>query len=186
LQKSLPVPVIVKAVFINLFDRYFTQKNSCQSGYPVSNFGISQISGRPDIRQKQYPVQPQLEYPLFSLWVFRGLLRPEHYDFWLQLLDIDEDGREHQAAVLAAALAAWPQHLDFWELHIHLAPVLLLDGSHNNTNNRPEVCGQALRTALNNISNQEDRMKLWKCYLQVAFLADLYKCKCFYNLSTKL
>jgi hypothetical protein len=28
------------------------------TGYPVSGFWISRISGRPDIRQKQYPVHP--------------------------------------------------------------------------------------------------------------------------------
>jgi hypothetical protein len=42
----------------------FYQKYSCQAkypaltGYPVSGFRISRISGRPDIRQKQYPVHP--------------------------------------------------------------------------------------------------------------------------------
>jgi hypothetical protein len=30
------------------------------AGYPVSGFWISRISGRPDIRQKQYPVHPYI------------------------------------------------------------------------------------------------------------------------------
>jgi hypothetical protein len=67
------VPVIVKALFEqNLF--YFTQNifvktnirpdirypalTGYPAGYPVSGFWISRISGRPDIRQKQYPVHP--------------------------------------------------------------------------------------------------------------------------------
>jgi hypothetical protein len=31
------------------------------TGYPISGYWISRISGRPDIRQKQYPVHP---YPV--------------------------------------------------------------------------------------------------------------------------
>jgi hypothetical protein len=44
----------------------FYQKYICQAkyparypaGYPVSGFWFSRISGRPDIRQNQYPVHP--------------------------------------------------------------------------------------------------------------------------------
>jgi hypothetical protein len=71
LQKS--VPVIGKAVFINLFDilpKNIVVKPSIRpdirypaltgfpAAYPVSGFLISRMSGRPDIRQKHYPVHP--------------------------------------------------------------------------------------------------------------------------------
>jgi hypothetical protein len=35
--------------------------NGYPAGYPVSGFWISRISGRPDIRQKQYPVHPNFD-----------------------------------------------------------------------------------------------------------------------------
>jgi hypothetical protein len=38
------------------------------AGYPVSSLWINRISGRPDIRQKQYPVHP------YSLWVKQVVL----------------------------------------------------------------------------------------------------------------
>jgi hypothetical protein len=56
--------MIVKAVLYILFDSWPKIYGSCQAkypaGYPVSGFRISRISGRPDIRQKQYryPVYP--------------------------------------------------------------------------------------------------------------------------------
>jgi hypothetical protein len=58
LQKA----IIVKAVFINLFDilpKIIVCQAKYPAGYPVS--GLHRISGirpSPDIRQKQYPVHP--------------------------------------------------------------------------------------------------------------------------------
>jgi hypothetical protein len=56
--------IIVKAFFLKKIYFLFYQKYICQdkypalTGYPVSGFWISRISGRPDIWQKQYPVHP--------------------------------------------------------------------------------------------------------------------------------
>jgi hypothetical protein len=84
LQKS----IIDKAVFINLFyilpkillsgqvsgrisgirplpDIRYPAFTGYPAGYPVSGFWIRRISGRPDIRQKQYPVHPYPKYLLF-------------------------------------------------------------------------------------------------------------------------
>jgi hypothetical protein len=42
------------------------------AGYPVSGFWISRLSGRPDIRQKQYPVHP---YKILLVFLTGNILK---------------------------------------------------------------------------------------------------------------
>jgi len=95
-----------------------------------------------------------------------------HYDFWLQLVDVNEN-RVQQSAVLQQALAACPQHVDFWELHINLAPIVEPpSGQQEQPTSGAERCGEALRSALDRVTCKDDRLKLWQCYLQVHGLAE--------------
>jgi hypothetical protein len=118
------------------------------------------------------PPPPQCNLKTVCFWYCRKLLRPIHYDFWLQLVDVNED-RVQQSAVLRQALAAWPQHVDFWELHIHLAtlPPPAPEPPSGQKEQLPsggaELCGEALRSALDRVTGKDDRLKLWQCYLQV-------------------
>ena len=104
----------------------------------------------------------------------RNLLRPDHYDFWLQLLDLDEN-RSRQSAVMDWALAAWPQHLDFWELRLYLAP-LVGGGQESQCKSGPELCYKALRAALVQVTAPEGQLRLWQCFLQVDASTDENLC----------
>jgi hypothetical protein len=48
------------------------------NGYRVSGFWISRISGRPDIRQKQYPVHPYF----FRIWMW---IQPKLTDYLFRI-----------------------------------------------------------------------------------------------------
>jgi hypothetical protein len=52
----LPVPKNIKSSIRP--DIQYPALTGYPAGYPVSGFRISRISGRLDIRQKQYPVHP--------------------------------------------------------------------------------------------------------------------------------